>query len=220
VKPGWLRLLATAVLVAAAAMLLRPVAVSAASEVSPAGSASGRGVVVLLRGGLLDRGVNLSVGMNEMGDVLQSAGIEARVIHHTHWTETTDEIVRRYAVRPLHVVLVGHSFGANAAVAMAAKLQTRRIPVDLVVTFDPTVELHVPRNVAYAINFGTVIGTTLPLRGGAGFHGRIDNVLVEGSNHFTVDSAPEAQARIIREVTRILAAPTVPAGSAASSATP
>ena len=50
-------------------------------------------------------------------------------------------------------MLVGHSFGADAAITMSADLAAKGIPVDLVVIFDATARQPVPANVRHLINF-------------------------------------------------------------------
>ncbi|MCH8963190.1 MAG: divalent metal cation transporter [Bacteroidetes bacterium] len=83
---------------------------------SPAASQEA-GSVYLLRGGW---GI-FSTGLNELGEKLQAAGIPAKVEQYGNWREYVADIVKRIEAgeEALPVVIMGHSFGANAALLIA-----------------------------------------------------------------------------------------------------
>ena len=51
------------------------------------------------------------------------------------------------------MVLIGHSLGANATFQIANALDAQNIPIELIVTFDATDPLPVPKNVLHFVNF-------------------------------------------------------------------
>jgi hypothetical protein len=95
-----------------------------------------------------------SRGMDEMGARLQSYGFAPHVLNHRGWQVSADTIARNYRNgRTAPIILVGHSLGANAAFQIAKRLQTKRIPVAYLATFDPTRRFTVPSNVQSFANF-------------------------------------------------------------------
>jgi thioesterase domain-containing protein len=70
------------------------------------------------------------------------------------WRRRAQTIARNYRNgRTAPIILVGHSLGANAAFQIAKRLQTKRIPVAYLATFDPTRRFTVPSNVQSFANF-------------------------------------------------------------------
>lgn len=110
----------------------------------------------------------------------------------------------RSGARP---VLVGHSMGADAALKVAARLEAARIPVPLVVCFDPTSfkvlfgPPPVPANVGRALCFYQKIsplGRGL-LKPAPGFTGTLIQERV-ATIHSAVDDDPALHARVLAEV--------------------
>src|SRR5581483_4215141 len=82
-------------------------------------------------------------------------------------------IVTRYAAgdhRP--IILIGHSLGADAVIAVAQALDRNAIPVALAMLFDGTAPHAVPKNVAAAVNFTL----QFDISPGPAFRGTIANV--------------------------------------------
>jgi thioesterase domain-containing protein len=71
-----------------------------------------------------------------------------------YWTTVVSDILRgRTAGEIGTLILIGHSRGGNDSIEIARGLEVSRVPVDLLVTFDPYRQKPVPANVARAINY-------------------------------------------------------------------
>ena len=92
----------------------------------------------------------MSPGLREFGAAMKERGIPTSVGSYTEWETLTGEATREYASgHPL--IIVGHSAGGAAAMAMAAKLGDDGIPVRLLVTLAPWTELKVSSNVIQSV---------------------------------------------------------------------
>lgn len=145
-----------------------------------------RGRVVVLRG-LLNM---FSTGMNVLTFTLRDAGYDATVHNHAEWRGLADRTAATARAdtlkRPLAVI--GHSFGADDAILLAGRLGAAEVPVDLLVTFDPSWVLAVPRGPRRVINFHQDRDTyARRLAPGRGFDGRIENRQVAGESHLSID---------------------------------
>jgi pimeloyl-ACP methyl ester carboxylesterase len=160
------------------------------------------GKVYLLRGG-----ANIfSTGMDDLARKLRSKGIDAASYGHADWPKLAIEARQRYAKDKSATVIIGHSFGANAAVVMASELEKSNTPVALIILYDPTDNLAVPGNVRRVVKFNssTAIGLGLKTSGTVSFHGSIDNVDTPQFNHLDMDNAAPLQDRSIAEVLKII----------------
>jgi len=80
--------------------------------------------VYLLRGWF---GV-FSTGLDNIADDLSKKGIKAETIGHLAWRSTVSEIVKAHAANASdHLVLIGHSQGANNVIDMARLLEKEKI---------------------------------------------------------------------------------------------
>ena len=140
----WGRAFVVALMVGLAAVTLRPAESLAASDAGViAVKAQPKGSVYLYLG-LLNV---FSTGLDSLGSKLRARGVPAVVMNYAGWGGPASEGESRYAknkARARPIVIVGHSFGADAAIAMAARLGQKKIPVDLVVIFDATQRQPVP----------------------------------------------------------------------------
>ena len=173
------------VLLSGCAGLFPPVASPAttAALVRPAG----RGVVYLLRGGF-----NIfSTGMDELAVKLRAQGVDARSAGHSEWREIAAEARDRYAKDKTPIILVGHSWGALAAVLIAMELEESNTPVALMILYDGTESVRIPPNVRHVINFvsATNIGIGLKATALPGFTGKIENIDEPAYNHINIDNA-------------------------------
>ena len=169
-----------------------------------------RGQVILLRGF-----ANIfSLGMDALRKELEAQGITAEVRGSGSATYLAKKLETQYRAsssnRP--IILVGHSNGADLAMKVGAELEKTGIPVALMITFDPTINGPVTKNVRRAINFHTTErGMWAPVTAVAGYRGRLinKNVSKEGPtaghvNHFNIDKNKTLHAEAIKEIKRAL----------------
>ena len=139
-----------------------------------AGTPSSGGIVYLFRGGL-----NIfSTGVDVLAKKLRARGIEATAYGNADWQAVTEKAKARYAKTHQPIVLVGHSFGANAAVLMAAELNKSKTPVALIVLYDTVSSMKVSANVRRVIDFVSIDGKELgfTVTGEFGFTGHIERI--------------------------------------------
>ena len=141
-----------------------------------------------------------SLGIDDLGAKIQAAGIAASVANHADAEIFLNQIVTRYQSGDRGaIILIGHSLGADAVIAMAQTLDRYDIPVALAILFDGTAPHVVPKNVAVAVNFTQ----QFEISPGPGFSGALSNVDLrgqEGIDHFTIDKAPALQAQALDDV--------------------
>jgi len=156
--------------------------------------------VYLLRGWF---GV-FSTGLDSLADELKKKGIKAETIGHLAWRSTVSEIVKAHAAGGTdHLVLVGHSQGANNVIDMARLLDSEKIGVDLLVTLAPLLQDPVPRNVMSAINYYHSPGWGAPVTADPGYHGKLSNINLGGDlgvSHITMDKSSKIQDEIERAI--------------------
>lgn len=82
----------------------------------------------------------MSWEMDRVTEKLNKSGIAAETYNHMNWRGPADEAIARYKsqTEKAPIVVVGHSAGADASVRFAERLKDARVPVNLVVAFDPT----------------------------------------------------------------------------------
>ena len=102
-----------------------------------------------------DMGILFSTGMDYLAAELNKLGLTAGVYNWVDWSALADDAIARYLAAPdsTRILLVGHSRGGDAAMAMAWRLYSANVPVALAVAFDPTRAVdRVPPNVERFIN--------------------------------------------------------------------
>lgn len=194
--------IAAAVVFLSACGVAPSISASAASAKAASTRAPSGGEVILLRGGL-----NVfSTGMDELAKKLRAAGIDARSEPHASWPALAAELKQRYAKNKKPIVLIGHSWGALAAILLAKQLGESNTPVRLMILYDTTESVKIPTNAVRVINFNssTTIGLGLTVTGLAGFHGKIDNIDVREFDHLNMDNAAPLHARSIAEILKII----------------
>jgi pimeloyl-ACP methyl ester carboxylesterase len=194
-----------AVVLGLAAVVARPIESLAAGNVElVAAKAQPRGSVYLFLG-LLNV---FSTGLDTLSDELKARGVPNTAMNYGGWMGAAADIEARWAknrARTRPIVLVGHSFGADAAISMSAALAKKGIPVDLVVIFDATARQPIPANVRHLINYyGATDGVGKRLAGGKGFRGRLENINVDKLNnaigHLDIEKQSTFHRRVVREV--------------------
>lgn len=202
----------------AALALLPALAACGTTTVQPLAQGP-RGRVVVLRG-LLNM---FSTGMNQLTFALRGGGYDATVHNHAEWrglaARTIDAARSDALPRPLAVI--GHSFGADDAIALAGRLGAAGVPVDLLVTFDPSWVLAVPRGPRQVLNFHQDRDTyARRLTPGPGFDGRIENRQVQGESHLSIDKDLDLHRQVLAALQEISAAAPPARTGAIAPATP
>jgi hypothetical protein len=166
------------------------------SAVSQAAAASAP-QVYLMRGFL-----NVfSLGMDSLAAELRGVGISATVASYASWQEVAREIAANYkAGRRGPIVLVGHSFGADAVMDMGRYLGEMGVPVALIVPFDETYPHAATANVARVLNIYK--SEDAKITRGPGFHGEITNYNVPDANvsHTNIDEVPRLHTMVINRI--------------------
>ena len=153
-----------------------------------------------------------SRGMDALAGKLMAAGIEAEmwskgIVGYLNVRRIADAAFAAEA-SGRKIILGGHSMGADAALMVAERLAARKVPVALLVTFDPTPFgcPPVPANVAQAINFyqrTSALGRA-ELKPGPGFKGlllqrRIDTL------HVRIDNDAALHKIVLEEAKKVAA---------------
>jgi pimeloyl-ACP methyl ester carboxylesterase len=176
-----------------------------------AGSVPGH--VYLLRGLV---GEVFSLGFYDLAARIRERGIEASVHSMYAPGNLAGEIIEKYRRAPAPIVLIGHSSGADVAIAIAARLRAANIPVALMFGFDPTpIAGRVPDNVEVFIN---LYQKTNLIGGGeavaaSGFRGRVVNVDLRERReiiHITLDKSPVIHALVAEKIAALLRARSQP----------
>ena len=140
-----------------------------------------------------------SLGMDQLAVQIANHGVEAAVYNHSVEDAVVADIVQKYRAGDHGpYILVGHSLGADAVMTMAQQLNTRGVPVALVVPFDGTGSYAASPNVACVLNITQRLYAYMTP--GAGFHGKLSNVNVSSDtsiDHFTIDKSPRLQAEAL-----------------------
>jgi pimeloyl-ACP methyl ester carboxylesterase len=142
-----------------------------------------------------------SLGMDRLAAELRSVGISATVANHTSWEGIANEIASNYkAGQRGPIVLVGHSFGADAVMSMGEYLGQQGVPVALIVPFDGTSPHAATANVARVLNLYKSEGVKITR--GPGFHGELTNYYVSDSNvtHMNIDDDSRLHAMVISRI--------------------
>jgi hypothetical protein len=181
--------------------------VTTAAPRAPAGSVPGH--VYLLRGLV---GEVFSLGFYDLSARIKERGVEATVNSMYAPGNLAGEIVARYRRAPAPIVLIGHSSGADSAIAVAEYLKASNVPVALMFGFDPTpLAGRVPDNVELFINLyqkTNLIGGG-EIRSANGFRGRIVNVDLRERReiiHITLDKSPVLHTLVADKIAIVLRA--------------
>ncbi|MEO3471255.1 hypothetical protein AAFN86_05245 [Roseomonas sp. CAU 1739] len=170
-----------------------------------------RGRVIVLRG-LLNM---FSTGMNFLTAKLRQRNFDASVHNHIEWDDLAAAVLRAdragTLVRPF--AIIGHSYGADDAIKMANHLGRQGVATDLLVTFDPTAGDPVTAGVLRVLNlYQDRDSVTRTLVGGPGFTGSLENQLVTGESHISIDKQDHLHDQVIARLEALAAGREVRAG--------
>jgi hypothetical protein len=149
-----------------------------------------------------------STGMNDLETKMSRRGIRASVHNHSEYLDLAEQIGERHrrGIRE-NVVIIGHSLGANDAFQMAARLNDFGITVPLIIAYDPTATMSVPRNVSRVVNFySSTNGWGVSVARGPGFRGSLSNIDLSRRGemgHTDIDKSPALHSQSIGYVLSI-----------------
>lgn len=174
----------------AASATAKPAAAAPAEKKSAAVSGekpqarSGRIPVYLLRG-LMNI---FSLGMDDLGEKIKRRGYPVFVTNYSDWQTIADDIAQKYkAGWAGPIVLIGHSYGADAVMLMGEYLGKKGVPVNLIVPFDGTASYAASANVQRVLNIYQ--REYARQTRGPGFHGELTNYYVKDIGHTEIDKA-------------------------------
>jgi hypothetical protein len=192
-------------------------AVPAAPPATDKPIAEPRGHIYLYRG---VAGLIYSRGMDGLAERIRRAGLNASVSTYLLWREDVDQAIRDYRRDGAPITIIGHSMGGDSAVAFAETLNAADIPVNLLVTYDPSrIADDVPPNVERYIN----IFQSVNVMGGGDvvqsrrFHGHYASFnLKEHSEliHINIEKAERIQEQLVVKVAQLVATPATAEGEA------
>ena len=165
-----------------------------------------------------------SLGMNRLAEKLEELGLHTTVIDKEQYDAARAEIVSSYEESggALQFFIIGHSFGSDDAIRIAAQLDEDDVPVRLVVVLDagfpPGVTDNVEKCTCYYIP--TPVGETVPIFAGhpislaaGNTRTQLENIpfttetygdMVGCATHFSVDVNNFAHVLITDEIVGIL----------------
>ncbi len=176
-----------------------------------------RGRAYLFRG---IAGLIYSRGMDKLADRIQRTGIPASVDTYLMWRPVADQAIRDYRRDPQPIILIGHSMGGDSALAFAETLNAADIPVNLLVTYDPSrIAEDVPPNVERYINIfqsSNLMGGGNVVQGSR-FHGHYASYNLKDHSeliHINIEKADRIQDQLVSKVVELAATPATAEGEA------
>jgi hypothetical protein len=162
-----------------------------------------------------------SYGIDRMTEKVAGTGVAANVFQEDQTAVLGATICEKYKSQKNHepLVLIGHSLGADDAVIISKMLEKEGIPVDLLITVDPTKPPKVPGNVKLCYNYyqpsvfdgtGILRGIPLELEPGAkttlynlNIRGERKDLLEWDTNHVNIDKNTKIHAEVVKHVMEI-----------------
>lgn len=155
-----------------------------------------RAHVYLLRGIL-----GVSTGLDVLAEKLRRRGITATVHGYGEASSLAAQAASNYKNgRERTIILIGHSLGGAAVLAMAAELGRAGVPVALVVPIDPVGATSVSSNVRRVVNLYVSEGMGAAVAASSGFHGSLRNLDFRGrpdGSHMALQASEKIHRQII-----------------------
>ncbi len=165
-------------------------------------------------------GIIYSRGMDKLAERIQRVGIPASVDTYLMWRPVADQAIRDYRRDPQPIILIGHSMGGDSALAFAEMLNAANIPVNLLVTYDPSrIAEDVPPNVERYINIfqsSNMLGGGNVVQGSR-FHGHYASYNLKDHSeiiHINIEKADRIQEQLVTKVAELAATPATAEGEA------
>jgi hypothetical protein len=160
--------------------------------------------------------------MDMLAGKIAAHGLEAEVFSYLNWVHPANEAIARYrgeaAKSP--IIAVGHSAGGDSAIRFAQWLKRADVPVNLIVTLDPTrVASRVPGNVQRFVNIycsSNALGGGAPLPA-RDFHGHFASVDLKNYPnvwHVYLPRISGLQDKVVAKIVEVAARPVVDEGPA------
>ena len=171
--------------------------------------AAGRGRAYMFRGliGMIDW------GMDELAQRINRSGVTADITAYSAWRSAANQAISDYRRDPEPITVIGHSIGGDSAVEFAEALGAARVPVALLITYDPTrMAAKVPANVERYINLyqsSNFLGGG-DLAPGHGFHGHYASYNLKDRSevvHINLDKFDRIQEQLAGKVRSLGATP-------------
>jgi hypothetical protein len=161
-----------------------------------------------------------SLGLDEIAAKLQRLGIYATVDNYLGWEGVVNQAAAEYRSGQVkNIILVGHSSGATAITAVAARLGDLGVPVKLAIGLDPTTRTYAAGHVERYINYYAPGGMGTVVDKGKDFHGVLQNVSTAGDpnvGHFNIDKNHALQDRVVADIRAALGRPSAAPGARAA----
>ena len=149
--------------------------------------------------------------MDNIAAKIRERGLAAGVYNYVDWIRPANEAIARYKAETWKspIIVIGHSAGGDSAIRFSSWLNRSGVPVDLVITLDPTrIAGRVPRNVGRFINIYSSMNT---LGGGdpkpaSDFHGHfasVDLKNVPNLIHRYLPRTPGLQERVVEKIAAV-----------------
>jgi hypothetical protein len=160
-------------------------------------------------------------GMDELAQRINRTGVTADINSHLMWPVVANQAISDYRRDPEPITVIGHSIGGDSAVAFARYLDAADIPVNLLVTYDPTrFADNVPSNVERYINLyqsSSILGGA-DLVQGRGFHGHYASFDLDNRPeiiHINMDKFDRIQEQLVDKIKALATTPASAEGEAA-----
>ena len=140
-----------------------------------------------------------SYGMDEMVAKSKRRGIPASAHSHAEYHSLAAQAAALVKSGKGPIIIVGHSYGADAAVFMAEEMRKLGAPVALLVLYGPTIDpLGIPSNVRSVVNYYQTNNPAWRAKAvpGPGFRGSIKNVNLDKATdvtHFNIEKVGRLQ---------------------------
>jgi hypothetical protein len=204
----------------------KPVTIASAEATPSAGPSSRaaekvapeqRGHAYLFRG---VAGLIYSRGIDQLAQKINRTGVTASVDTYLMWRGVAATAVREYHRDHAPITIIGHSAGGDSAVALAEYLNSEKIPVSLLVTYDPTrIADDVPPNVERYINIfqsRNIMGGGNVVQG-RGFRGHYASYNLKDHSeivHINIEKAEHIQEQLVTKVAQLSMTPASGEGEA------
>ncbi len=214
----WLMRRATALPSCLAAMIAFFAVIAAAGATSVQAASDPPALVYVFRA---MGGKFVTRDMDDLAALVRVGGSQVEVNNYTAWMAPARDAIRVYkaaAVKP-RIIALGYSAGGDSAIRFALVLKKAQVPVDLIVTLDPTrIANRVPSNVRRFVNLFSSDhmmggGEPKPARDFQGHFVAVDLKDYTRAVHLDMGGLIDLQEAIARKVDEAIAAPDVPGPS-------